>query len=81
MGKYYKRIDTKRERERWDASYEVDVEDFSRSESFVIGARWADDTMIKKACEWLESEMSNYVAYDGEIDKDLLTDFRKAMEK
>ena len=39
----------------------------------------ADKTMVDKACEWLESEIRNYVAFDGEIDEELVTDFREAM--
>lgn len=38
-----------------------------------------DKTMVDRACEWLKDEISNYVSYDGEIDKELITDFREAM--
>jgi hypothetical protein len=81
MEKYYKRIKTKRERERWDASYEVDVEDFSRSESFVIGARWADDTMIKKACEWLQDNAYKYLSDPDSTIDDMIFDFKIKMEQ
>lgn len=42
-----------------------------------------DNTIIDidKACEWLKEEISNYVSYDGEIDKELIDDFKKAMIK
>lgn len=53
-------------------------------ESFIEGAKWADKTMIDKACEWLKQNAKNYVVtcYDeGELnDEDLLNDFKEAME-
>lgn len=48
--------------------------------AFMAGAKWADATMINRACEWLKCEMSNYISYDGEIDEEFIADFRKAME-
>ena len=69
----------KREREIHCASarYTVTV---SEETAFQIGARWADATMINRACEWLKCEMSNYISFDGEIDEEFITAFRKAME-
>ena len=49
-------------------------------DSFIEGAKWADETMIDKACEWLKG----YLSYEG-INEDwseiLITNFRKAMEE
>lgn len=39
----------------------------------------ADKTTVDKACEWLKAEISNYVSHDGEIDEDLIADFREAI--
>ena len=36
-----------------------------------------DKATIDKSCEWLKNEIRHYVSYDGEIDDDLVTDFRK----
>lgn len=54
--------------------------------SFIQGAEWADETMIKKACEWLKDNANDYLDwYDWEecrLDTDtLLYDFKKAMEE
>lgn len=49
-------------------------------QTFEDAAKWADEIMIRKACEWMKNEISNYVDYDGGIDDDLITDFKKAME-
>ena len=59
--------------------------------SFIAGARYADQTMIKKACEWLQ-DMACYYAhweyngdtYEKEIVYDtekLIKDFKKAMKE
>lgn len=42
---------------------------------WLAGAKWADETMIKKACEWLKS--GGYFVNNSETEKD----FRKAMEE
>lgn len=41
------------------------------------GARW----LSERAQEWIKENISDYVSYDGEIDKDLFKDFKKAMTK
>lgn len=38
------------------------------------------NTMVDRACEWLKGELSNYVSYDGEVDEDLIADFKRAIE-
>lgn len=30
------------------------------ADSFKQGAKWADKTMIEKACEWLQTNIDNY---------------------
>lgn len=51
---------------------------YDDAHSFVHGAEWADETMIDKACSWLERNISHYVTYDGEIElQELIDDFRK----
>jgi hypothetical protein len=51
---------------------------YDDAHSFVHGAEWADETMIDKACHWLERNIRDYVTYDGEIElQELIDDFRK----
>ena len=45
----------------------------ARRDSFVEGAKWADKTMIDKACEWLKEHYAPAGFVDGI--------FRKAMEE
>ena len=60
--------------------------------SFIQGAEWADATMIKKMCEWLESNIDKYAMVLHSINGDELEehvvltksfkeDFMKAMEE
>lgn len=52
---------------------------------FIEGAKWADKTMIEKACNWLKENISNYVdVYVSDYyiyDDKLAEDFKKAMEE
>lgn len=60
---------------------------------FIEGAKWADKTMIGKACKWLKKNIGNYqnweynefhqcVEYDGSIDiEKMISDFKKAMKE
>ena len=55
-------------------------------DGFIAGAKWADKTMIDKACEWLQQHQESYDMYDawsGDFVnfKSLIIDFRKAMEE
>ena len=56
-------------------------------QSFIQGAKWADETMIEKACEWLSLNIDEYIiegSREGislENQKQLIIDFRKAMEE
>ena len=66
-------------------------EDFKEYyEGFIEGAKWADETMIEKACDWLETEL--YTTHDNcgykvtasfnSVDKKkFIEEFRKAMEE
>lgn len=59
---------------------------------FIAGAKWADKTMIEKACEWLENELyevmaepNHYYIYDVQSKsynslEVLINNFKKAME-
>ena len=53
--------------------------------AFIEGAKYADKTMLDRACEWLEQYQGDYDLYDawnGDYVsfKSLIIDFRKAME-
>ena len=64
-----------------------DMEDeLNRNSAFEEGAKWADKTMIEKACEWLEQFQEDYEVYDawnGDYVsfKSHIIDFREAMEE
>ena len=55
-----------------------------RQVGFKFGAKWADKTMIDKACEWLSDNLWIYlddmIKPRGGFEK-LESDFRKAMEE
>lgn len=50
--------------------------------AFIKGAKWADRTMIAKACEWLE-EKNKMCMYELEmiLGRKFISDFKKAMEE
>lgn len=51
--------------------------------SFILGAEWADETMIDKACEWLCMNMTSveYFGINGNISKPaFIRQFKKAMK-
>ena len=55
---------------------------------FLEGAKWADKTMIDRACEWLEENLTNNpsgklcASHYGTITKgELIKEFKKAMEE
>ena len=56
---------------------------------FINGTKWADKTMIEKACEWLQTNIDNYsrVIIDVcskpiiELTEDFENDFKQAMFK
>lgn len=55
-------------------------------DGIIWGAKWADKTIIDKACEWLDKNITNYQSdMMGYIEyskiNDIIQDFRKAMEE
>lgn len=66
------------------SEYEYNQTDYENG--FINGAKWADETMIEKACKWLEQHQEDYNMYDawrGDYVnfQSLIIDFRKAMEE
>ena len=67
-----------------------DVDDNSYS-LIVEAIKWADETMLEKACEWLEEKLLCAEDYYPTIEflsiieynslKELINDFRKSMEE
>ena len=60
-------------------------EDFKEYyEGFIAGAKWADETMIDKACDWIQMNATKYInAIGGCMYFDVINstkDFKKAME-
>lgn len=56
-------------------------EDIAKSKGFIEGAKWADETMIDKACEWLDKvNTDNYMDSGIFQMSELISDFRKAMK-
>lgn len=55
------------------------------ADSFKQGAKWADKTMIEKACEWLEENIDTYskvIIVENSIPTIVLTeDFKNAFTK
>jgi hypothetical protein len=60
---------------------------FNRNKHFEEGAKWADATMIDKACEWINMNIADYIVEGSregisvENKKQLINDFCKAMEE
>ena len=56
------------------------------ADTFEYGAEWADKTLIRKACEWLKDNASNYIIehlYSSIVDfkeDKMIEDFKQAME-
>jgi hypothetical protein len=57
------------------------MDEMNRNHAFEEGAKWADKTMIEKACNWLE-EMNKMCMYELEmiLGGNFINDFKKAME-
>lgn len=80
---------TRREEIEQQASLTVFPWDDAREQSkfedgFIEGAKWADKTMIDKACEWITNNWREYVYQDGDGIVHFghwENDFRKAMEE
>ena len=61
------------------------IDELNINHTFEEGAKWADKTMIEKACKWLEQHQEDYNVYDawrGDYINlpSLIIDFRKAMK-
>ena len=48
-------------------------------DGIIWGAKWADKTMIDKACRWLDQQL--FIKYDSDAVTKFINNFRKAMEK
>lgn len=46
----------------------------AKSQAFLVGAKWADETMIDKACEWLRKYNT------GVRGEEFINKFREAMK-
>lgn len=51
----------------------------AKQEAFIAGAKWADKTMIDKACRWLDQQL--FIKYDSDVVTRFINNFRKAMEE
>lgn len=69
MTRKEERIEAAKQRYGEDAQYLI-----AKSQAFLVGAKWADETMIDKACEWLR----NYNR--GVRGEEFINEFREAME-
>ena len=58
-------------------------EDLAKSKGFIEGAKWADETMIERAVNWLVHNMASgeYLGlHDTIIKPDFIAKFKKAMK-
>ena len=66
-----------------DCDVFVDEREINRTVGNVL--KWADKTMIDKACEWVENHIFDFPWYDNEhgdfSSKDVANALRKAMEE
>lgn len=49
--------------------------------AFIKGAKWADETIIEKACEWLDINFPNIDNVGFWYKEGFIKQFKKAMEK
>lgn len=57
------------------------LDDFSDiTDAYVDGAKWADETMIDKACEWISQSYTSGVL-DWKNCDSIIENFKKAMEE
>ena len=52
----------------------------SRYIAFIKGAKYADKTILDRACEWLYTNAENYTIDGGLAIESLIYSFKKAME-
>lgn len=55
------------------------IDEMNRNYAFEEGAKWADRTLIEKACEWLKFTLEGDFGYYGAVD--FTNNFRKAVEE
>ena len=75
----------KEEIARESKKFAKEIDDWEIAEdvqdAFEQGAQWADETMIDKACEWLELNVCNAYNFRGDdISIGFVEQFRKAMK-
>lgn len=64
----------------WSDGWE-DYDDYEYvKKAFIKGAKWADKTMIEKACEWISQSYTSGVL-DWKNCDSIIEDFKKAMEE
>ena len=65
-----------------DIAGEVDYKSTAAYEGFIKGSKWADKTMIEKACKWLELN-TNPIFYSGNgwTTEEFIDNFKKAMKE
>ena len=68
-----------REEERIEAAKANYPEDAILRRACEVGAKWADKTIIDKACEWIDR--NNPPIIGGDYWEDFIEAFRKAMEE
>lgn len=72
-----------RKEERIEAAKKRYGENTHKSQAFLVGAKWADETMIERAVNWLVHNMASgeYIGlHDIIIKPDFIEKFRKAMK-
>lgn len=69
--KWYKDLGTSLEDYPTDAKITID--------EFIKGAEWADETMIEKACNWLDRYFENKVFKTQK--ESIINDFKECMEE
>ena len=47
------------------------------ADAYIAGAKWADRTMIERACQWLQENLDDYLDVGVTF---LVSDFKKAMQ-
>lgn len=65
----------------YDIASEVDYMSSAAYDGFVMGAEWADKTMIEKACKWITKHIS--IPYEGGFidDSPVASDYIEWCEK
>lgn len=78
MTRKEERIEAAKQRYGEDTQYLI-----AKSQAFLVGAKWADETMIERAANWLCMNMTSveYFGINGNIVKpDFIRKFKEAMK-